>query len=67
MCIETGRWHRPNQTPVSERICHVCSTLEDEYHFDLICSLYNIYINLRKKSYYHITGKDLVCLSLLIC
>ena len=42
LCIETGRWHRSNQTPVSERICHVhaCSTLEDEYHFVLMCSLY---------------------------
>jgi len=52
LCIETGSWHRPNQTPVSERICHVCSILEDEYHFVLVCSLY---INLRKKfipSYY---------------
>ena len=64
LCIETGRWHRPNQTPISERICHVCSTLEDEYHFVLECSLY---INFRKKSYHHITGKDLVCLTILTC
>ena len=52
LCIETGRWHRLNQTPVSKRICHVCSTLEDHYHFVLVCSLY---ITLRKKiipSYY---------------
>jgi len=46
LCIETGRWHRPIQTPISERICHVCTTLEDEYHFVLECSLY---LNLRKK------------------
>jgi len=46
LCIETGRWHRPNQTPLSERIWHVCSILEDEYHFVLVCSLY---INLRKQ------------------
>jgi len=64
LCIETGRWHRPNQTPISERICHACSTLEDEYHFVMECSLY---INLWKKiipSYY---WKRPVCLSLLTC
>jgi len=33
LCIETGRWHRPTQTPISKRIGHVCTTLEDEYQF----------------------------------
>ena len=37
--IETGRWHRPIQTSISERICHVCTTF-DEYFFVLECSLY---------------------------
>ena len=42
LCIETGRWHRPNQTPISESICYVF--LEDEYYFVLECSWY---LNLR--------------------
>jgi len=46
LCIETGKWHRPIQTSISEKICHVCITLEDEYHFVLECSLY---LNLRTK------------------
>jgi len=33
LCIETWKWNMPNQTPTSERKCHVCTTLEDEYHF----------------------------------
>jgi len=27
LCIETGRWHRANQTPISERICYACTPL----------------------------------------
>jgi len=26
LCIETGRWHRPIQKPISERICDACTT-----------------------------------------
>jgi len=47
LCIETGRWHKPKKILISEKICHVCTTLEDEYHFVLECSLY---FNLRNKS-----------------
>ena len=47
--IEAGRWHKPVSKPFSERICLICSTLEDEYHFVLVCSLYQdlrkLYIN----------------------
>jgi len=39
---------------ITERIYDVCTTLEDEYYVVLECSLY---LNLRKKSYHHITGK----------
>ena len=42
--IETGRYSRPNKTPVNERFCHYCSSqaVEDEPHFLLDCSLYDI-------------------------
>ena len=38
--IEAGRWHKPNRTPVEERIFFYCNSLEDEFHFVLECSLY---------------------------
>ena len=31
--IEAGRWHKPNRTPVEERKCVNCNSLEDEFHF----------------------------------
>ena len=44
-----GRWHKPNVIPRNERKCHVCSKLEDEFHFLLECPLYSdlrkMYIN----------------------
>ena len=33
LCIETGRWTKPNRTPVNERLCTLCNKLEDEFHF----------------------------------
>ena len=60
LCFETGGWHMPYQTPISEGICNVCSTLEDEYHFVLECSLY---LSVWKTKYHQFTGKDLVCLN----
>jgi hypothetical protein len=46
LSIESGRWNRP-QTPRNERFCPFCPhIIEDEYHFVLQCSKYNI---LRKK------------------
>ena len=46
LCIETGRWHKPQQIPLIDRKCSVCNVLEDEYHFVLECCLYE---GLRKK------------------
>ena len=37
--VETGRW---NNTPLSERICHLCQTeVGDEFHFVLKCNFFN--------------------------
>ena len=44
--IETGRWHKPQKIPVTERKCYICNVLEDEYHFVMECCLYE---SLRKK------------------
>ena len=47
--IETGRWYKPNRTPIEDRKCLFCNLLEDEFHFVLECQLYqdlrNEYIN----------------------
>ncbi len=40
LAIESGRWSRPNRTPLENRLCIVCMILEDEYHFVLECPLY---------------------------
>ena len=37
--IETGRWHKPNRTPIEERKCLICNCLKDEFHFVLECQL----------------------------
>ena len=39
--VETGRWTRPNSTPISERLCKLCNKLEDEFHFVLECPVYS--------------------------
>ena len=41
LCIETGRWAKPNVIPLYERKCNMCDSIEDEYHFVLECSLYS--------------------------
>ena len=47
--IVTGRWARP-KVPRNQRLCSLCNTLYDEYHFILeckniiLCSLRNSYI-----------------------
>jgi len=38
LSIESGRWSKPNPTPLSERNCLFCNLLEDEYHFVLECN-----------------------------
>ena len=40
LCIETGRWNKPISTPLIDRKCTVCNTLEDEYHFVMECRLH---------------------------
>ena len=38
--VETERWTKPEKTPLDNRKCKICHTLEDEYHFVLECTLY---------------------------
>ena len=44
--IESGRWTRPNSTPLDDRKCNLCNILEDEFHFVLECTMF---VELRKK------------------
>ena len=39
--IETGRWSRPVRKSIAERLCFLCNTLEDEFHFILECLVYS--------------------------
>ena len=39
LAVETGRY---SNIPRNERICHICKTVEDEYHFIFDCKMYNI-------------------------
>ena len=41
LAIESGRWTKPTRTPLGERLCYLCNTLEDECHFVLECPAYN--------------------------
>jgi len=52
LSIESGRWSKPNRTPLSERNCLFCNLLEDEYRFDLECNLYNTLRELYIPKYY---------------
>ena len=45
--IEVGRWTRPNRTPIEQRKCRRCNTVEDEFHFLLECKSYNQIIKSR--------------------
>ena len=38
--METGRYSQP-VTPLDKRTCFHCGEIEDEYHFLLVCTLYN--------------------------
>jgi len=38
--VESGRWAKP-PVPIGERKCHMCNTLEDEFHFVLECRMYS--------------------------
>ena len=50
--VEMGRWARPERTALENRKCKHCQTLEDEYHFILICPLYSNIRTLYIKKYY---------------
>ncbi|KAL4233737.1 hypothetical protein ACF0H5_008417 [Mactra antiquata] len=50
--IETGRWHKPQKIPKSERKCQICNSLEDEFHFILECSIYTDYRKQHISKYY---------------
>ena len=51
LSIESGRWTKPNSTPLRERNCLFCNLLKDEYHFVLKCNLYNTLRKLIPKYY----------------
>ena len=51
--VEMGRWARPERTALENRKCKHCQTLEDEYHFILICPLYSNLRTLYIKKYYY--------------
>ena len=39
--VETGSWHKPQKIPYHLRFCGNCSNeLEDEYHFVMMCPMY---------------------------
>ena len=44
--IETGRWNQPTCTPINERICICCQSLDNEYNFIIE---FKSYIELRKQ------------------
>ena len=50
--IEAGRWTKPNKTPLANRKCKQCTTLEDLYHFLLECDLCKELRKLFIKKYY---------------
>ena len=41
LCIETGRWAKPNAVPLNQRLCTTCNLLEDEFHFVCECNLFS--------------------------
>ena len=51
LSMESGRWTKPNSTPLREKHCLFCNLLEDEYHFVLKCNLYNTLRKLIPKYY----------------
>ena len=59
--IEVGRWTRPNRTPIEQRKCRICNTVEDEFHFRLECKSYN---QIRKKYIVVVLGIIHTCIAL---
>ena len=46
-CIETGRYNKPSKIPIDERFCLKCKdgSIEDEKHFLLHCSKFDVLRN----------------------
>ena len=40
LAIETGRYTKPQKTPIEKRTCFHCNKVEDEHHFIFDCELY---------------------------
>lgn len=40
LMIKCGRWTKRGPIPLDQRKCNMCQTLEDDFHFVLICSLF---------------------------
>ena len=41
LAIETGRYTKPQATPIEKRICFYCKQVETEFHFIFNCALYH--------------------------
>ena len=59
--IESGRWTRPNSTPLDDRKCSLYNVLKEEFHFVLEC---NMFTELWKHIFLGIIGTDQVCINL---
>ena len=41
LAIETGRYTKPQATPIEKRICFYCKQVETEFHFIFNCPIYH--------------------------
>jgi hypothetical protein len=64
--IETGRWSR-HRVDIGNRLCRHCNKLEDEYHFVICCSKYNVVRKRLIPQYYVIKPSMLKFIELLKC
>ena len=39
--IETGRYKRPNEVPLKNRVCDLCGTIDNEIHFVVQCKKFD--------------------------
>ena len=40
LLIETGRWVKPKPIALENHKCIICNSIEDEFHFILVCPMY---------------------------
>lgn len=52
--IESGRWHKPVRTPIENRKCKQCNTVENEFHLLFECPLYNELRSQYLDSYFYV-------------